>query len=361
MDTRPAGNRKLLLLQALRGLAALIVVFYHAGGMSTIKFGNSFLNGFFGFGNSGVDFFFVLSGFIIFYIHANDLGKRERLRSFLTKRLVRIYPIYWLINLTLIPFYFLFPAFGNGYETQTGVILSSLLLLPQTHEPILSVGWSLTHEILFYVCFALAIVLPRRLSLVFASIWALATLAFGALLAFAPGLSPSYLAEFILNAHNLEFLAGCGCAYLVRRSDLPFKNALIASGLALFVLASLPGFREMAPSGFVIAYGIPSVLLLLGCAARDIYQPLRVPAPFGYLGDASYSIYLCHLPVLQASIKVLAPLHTGDPVIDHLLTFVSISLSLLVGCLVHSWVEKPMLEYFRQRTQGDQKLKKQYT
>lgn len=360
MENRSAGNRKLILLQTLRGTAALFVVLYHAGGMSLFKLGNPFLNGVFGFGSAGVDFFFVLSGFIIFYIHSKDLGHKGRLKSFITKRLQRIYPIYWLATLPLIPFYFLFPAFGEGYEKNLDVIASSLLLIPQSHPPVLSVGWSLSHEMLFYLCFSLAILLPPRLSLALAWVWGTATLAFS--LTLASGFpSPSYLADFFFNARNLEFLAGCLCAYALRRWTLPARDLIAFFGVALFAIAALPGYREMAPLGYVIAYGVPSALILLGCASRDMHAPLKVPAFLDYLGNASYSIYLVHFPLLQVTIKAFGSLGRGSVVGEHVVIFASVGIGILGGCLFHSFVEKPLLQIFKQWSENRQKLEKQFS
>lgn len=65
------------------------------------------------------------------------------------KCLLRIYPLYWLVNAAVIPIYFLVPAFGNGYETKPLEIITSLLLLPYSQVPILGVAWSLIYVVFF--------------------------------------------------------------------------------------------------------------------------------------------------------------------------------------------------------------------
>jgi exopolysaccharide production protein ExoZ len=89
-------------LQGTRALAALLVVLFHLG--NTIALGKYFgIEAFaipFKFGSAGVEFFFVLSGFIIFAAHRNDISKPRRLTNYISKRVIRIYPTYWIIFAT---------------------------------------------------------------------------------------------------------------------------------------------------------------------------------------------------------------------------------------------------------------------
>lgn len=79
-------------LQVCRGIAAILVAFVHATAQYERNMPVSFLANWFTFGHSGVDFFFVLSGFIIWFIHSEDIGKPNRFKNFALKRLARIYP-----------------------------------------------------------------------------------------------------------------------------------------------------------------------------------------------------------------------------------------------------------------------------
>ncbi len=80
-------------IQAYRGFAALLVITFHANLMANEYFASTPLTEFFRFGHSGVPFFFVLSGFIIYFIHKNDIGVPNRASTYLKKRVIRIYPI----------------------------------------------------------------------------------------------------------------------------------------------------------------------------------------------------------------------------------------------------------------------------
>ena len=94
--TKTGGIQKhaeLLGLQALRGLAALLVVAHHtAGTLARAKYGGHELVGglLFPLGRAGVDLFFVLSGFIIYYVHHADIACPDRFRNYAVRRLSRI-------------------------------------------------------------------------------------------------------------------------------------------------------------------------------------------------------------------------------------------------------------------------------
>jgi exopolysaccharide production protein ExoZ len=84
-------------LQACRAAAAILVVFYHTShGIFRLEkyFGHKPFGPVFDFGFAGVDFFFVLSGFIMIHVHAGDIGQPRMLAAYLWKRFSRIYPAY---------------------------------------------------------------------------------------------------------------------------------------------------------------------------------------------------------------------------------------------------------------------------
>ena len=136
-------------LQAGRAIAALLIVMVHAGSSADIFYASTPFMEFWRFGHVGVDFFFVLSGFIIYFAHARQERKEQSARTYFTKRLIRIYPPYLPISISLLVLYALFPDLSHG-NRDVG-ILPSLLLVPTEKSPALSVSWSLMHEMLFYL------------------------------------------------------------------------------------------------------------------------------------------------------------------------------------------------------------------
>src|SRR5436309_3571225 len=99
-------------LQVSRGLAAVIVVLFHANycifGMPKY-FADSPLGELVRFGPAAIDFFFVLSGFIVMYVHADEIGHPRALGRYLWRRLSRAYMFYWIVLAVVVPVYFLVP------------------------------------------------------------------------------------------------------------------------------------------------------------------------------------------------------------------------------------------------------------
>jgi peptidoglycan/LPS O-acetylase OafA/YrhL len=129
-------------------MAAVAVVLHHAGELlSAPVFGGYVpMHGMFRFGHPGVDFFFVLSGFIISTVHSRDIGRPRALLPYAVKRLTRIYPIYWFATALAIALSGLGlpgdPALTVG-SLAPGKLLASLLLLPQHSPPLVNVAWTL--------------------------------------------------------------------------------------------------------------------------------------------------------------------------------------------------------------------------
>ncbi|MBD2095425.1 acyltransferase [Trichocoleus sp. FACHB-591] len=344
-------RKKLELIQACRGIAALLVVLFHVTEFSQEKLNQNFLSGLFAFGGSGVDFFFVLSGFIIFFAHQADIGQKQKLNAFIVKRVIRVYPLYWIITLALLPIYFLIPSFGKGYERDLGVILKSLLLVPQENFPVLIVGWTLSHEIFFYFIFGLAIWLTPKVSRFVLCSWLGGTLTFFWLSVSdrASAVQPPLLLNFIFNPHNLEFAFGCLAAYWVVGKRIKLGVIYLISGVVLFITSGLGDNYTNVEIPDVIAYGLPSMLVVLGAASIDLNQGWKSPTWLNELGDASYSIYLVHYPCLAACFKVAIALNLvslfGNFLTMSLLTVIAV----IVGWLTYLYLEKPLITWLRRK------------
>jgi len=157
--TGAAGRPYYPALDGLRGLAILLVLVYH-------NFG--FIDYFF-FGWLGVDLFFVLSGFLITDILLKTLGQKNYLRNFYARRVLRIFPLYYL---TLIIFLLILPRFVHapdlGYYTDHQVWLWTYMqnwlyiFKPDDSTNILHHFWSLAVEEQFYILWPLTILLIKK-------------------------------------------------------------------------------------------------------------------------------------------------------------------------------------------------------
>ena len=146
-------RKKLVLIQFSRALVPILVMLFHLSGSMMDYFEFNLL----GFSylpiSGGVDYFFALSGFMMYYIYRDSLGKPNQ--NYLLNRFIRVYPLYWLLTLGFLAVLFLNPNFGVGHETDIDTIITSLFLFqsPRELEPVLNVAWSLVHTVFFYLVF----------------------------------------------------------------------------------------------------------------------------------------------------------------------------------------------------------------
>ncbi len=332
-------------LQAARAAAAILVLLFHASGSIFARskyWGGEPFGDVFDFGHAGVDFFFVLSGFIIAYAHRADVGRPERWRSYAWKRFRRIYPPYWAITALILPVFFLAPAWGVGYEREPRTILCSLLLLPQPHAPVLGVAWSLCNEVLFYAAF-LAFILGRRIGVVVFAAWATYVL--------VPIGPRPFPLSFLGDLRHVQFFLGMlGAALFVRRA-VPLPRVLAVVGVVVFLGAGVleTYTRLLGWSSLLLAYGVGSLCVVLGLAEAERSGGLRVPRLLSFLGAASYAIFLTHVPALSLIAKLAVA--AGLPArLNHGVAFVVVvALTVAVGVLFYVFVERPLLRAFDRR------------
>lgn len=326
----------------------MLVLMFHGTLLGASYFNHSLFGGFFRFGDFGVHFFFVLSGFLITYVHLGDLGRRGALKPYLIKRFVRVYPMYWVVLLPLLPIYFLIPSFGAPSMRDPGVIFTSLALVPhwRVWETVLTVAWTLRHEILFYALFALAIRAGRRVALWGLVAWVF-VMALQTVKAWPVDGPLGMYAGFIFNRCNIEFVLGCVIGAISKTRGLPsWCRAGLPLGIALFTITVW--IQEDPRSlGVFLAYAASAGLMVLGGAARPNSAGW---APMRLVGDASYAIYLVHYPALSLFAKVLVPLFASGSGTGRASGVVLvIMLSLATGIAAHLLVERPMLKAIRVR------------
>jgi exopolysaccharide production protein ExoZ len=352
------GDMKLLGIEAARGFAALLVVTVHASSMlsGANYLGSLPFGGLFTFGHAGVDFFFVLSGFIIAHIHTDDIGSPGRLAGYARKRFIRIYPTYWAALAVLGALLVVSPT-ADRAEQQIGNIVTSVFLLPWPNEPILSVAWTLKHEVMFYLLFGLLLI-NRRLGQVALGAWGLLTL-WNVAVTWNTGIPQFHglLASLVFRIFNIEFLFGIAVAAVIRRGWIYRPRLAAILGLALFLGVGLheslgPKFPVEWPPRH-LGYGIGAALALYGLAGAELKGRLSVPRAFVMLGGASYSLYLVHVIVLlfvrQAARLVQPQVHM--PV--ELWFLLGVVSATLVGVMFSLHVEQPLLRRLNRSRRQD--------
>ena len=346
------GAAKLDSVEALRGVAVCLVVAFHATRIceTSRSYGGSPFAGLWHFGQAGVDVFFVLSGFIIAYVHWDDLGDRSRFRPFWNKRLVRIYPPYWLAT-ALFGMLLAFSPTELRLERNLPHVIASLLLMPDGSEPVLGVAWSLRHEMLFYAVFGFAI-LSRTIGVALLCVWGSAVVIAMVLRIFVVfSIADSTFAAVALSSFNAEFFFGIAVAVCVRAAS-HWRPSLVASAGALgfvaigllqsFVLASRPD----APL-LVLAYASASAMLLYGLATLDLMGRARTPRWMVGLGAASYSIYLVHVPVMLVAEYAIRLVRQLVQVPADVTFSIIVLVAVAAGIMFSKLAERPLLRIGR--------------
>jgi exopolysaccharide production protein ExoZ len=332
----------LLSVQMLRALAAAMVVLHHIQLNVALGFGlpNALPN--LAVGSAGVDIFFGISGFVMVISSDRLFGQPGAPRIFITRRLIRIVPLYWAVT----SLYVL--ALGGGYRLAHTA--ASYLFVPVAApggaiQPIHVVGWTLNYEMFFYVLFAAAIVFPRRIAI-------------GALIAAIVGfvaagkLVPPTMdtITFWSRPIMLNFVVGLllGLAYL-KGIRLPrmVAGAMIAAAALLF-------WREIGepfPSAWerILVYGLPSALLLAGASLGDFAPAPKEIRGLAVMGDASYALYLLHPLVLWAC-RMIA-LRLGIPVgaAPWIYAAVVMAAAIAVSLIANRFFDQPVTGWLRKR------------
>jgi exopolysaccharide production protein ExoZ len=324
-------------VQYLRAVAALMVLMFHA--LSRVGVG-------FEMGNAGVDIFFVISGFIMWMV-----SRRESAPGvFLSRRLIRIAPLYWGVTLLTAGCAILLPGkiFPNMTVT-TAALIQSLLFIPHRDAlghvfPVVVPGWTLVYEMGFYLLFALCLLAPRAWRLwIMTGVMAVAV-GLGLLFHSQNPALATYTAPIIL-----EFVAGCWLAQAWEReftAPALASLALMAAGVLALVVEAALGI-SVSPLARPLLWGLPAFAIVAGVVLLET----KVTPPDWPLvktvGDASYSIYLLHGFVVSLCFKLAgkapAPLYLASVIVA----------SCVIGYLSFVLFEKPAsawLKRFAPRT-----------
>jgi exopolysaccharide production protein ExoZ len=345
---------KLYALELGRFVAALVVMFCHTEYFLDTHMVNPAVPMFGGFtfpGPFGVQYFFVLSGFVMASAHYRDFGNIAAIPRFWWRRVCRIYPAYWLA--LTIPVYYVYSA---GALT-AGHLLTVALLSPwHTNEFILA-AWSLRYELVFYIMFGLTMLpyvgKPLLAFWVFFIFWRwslLNFLHFHPPFLFAVNHVVAIYGERFAAVFEIFFFAGLaiGYAYVKRRIN-PWLCAGMLLGGGVLVGS------QLRHEDWGLGYGDPTISVrmalgvagvILGLAGLERAGWLRLGPWAGRLGMLSYPLYVVHVPLLNVADHVLhkrlltAPeLYTG---------FIVLSLACLIAAaLVTMLFDQPLQRQLR--------------
>ena len=344
--------KKLQYIEIARGIAAILVVLHHATLDAPAFYDYRPFDNLFYFGMAGIDFFFVLSGFIIYYVHSDDNGTWKSIKDYIIKRLIRVYPLFLVVSTSMLIAYLLLPQWSPiAGLFSLEYLTTSFLLLPSSTPPLLSVSWTLVHEIFFYMLFIL-IILNKKIGVITFILWALMILSYN--LFFQDVVFPF---SFYLSKYNFEFLLGVLVAFLIK-SDISFKiknlalPALIV-GLVVFLLNGVNvDYNLIQINGFytTMIYGLAGSNIVFGLALLpSLEQVSRLFKMLLLLGAASYSIYLIHNPLQSVLHRIIRASDIQTVLHPNLIFIAIVMFCLLAGIILHILIERPILNYLRKR------------
>lgn len=324
-------------IQALRALAAWIVVAHHyvqiVHGFNNKTIISSFLSN---YGSIGVDIFFVISGFVIYLA---TIDKDVKPWKFALNRAFRIIPLYWVITLVTAIIIVSTDKLIPLTEFNTLFFIKSLFFLPAANPsgigyfPLVTVGWTLNFEMMFYFIFSLALFFSKKtyLYIVFISVF---------LLNYFLARNFVFL-DFYKSKIIYEFLIGILLAISYKngflRSVNPFISVFIFF-IGVFLIMS-QGHANHAP----LKNGFPCALIIAAFIQQENFFK-RIPL-IKKIGDYSYSTYLIHVIV----ISVMFYFSNKYNLSNYLLLLSSTVSIFIISIISYRFLEKPINDWAKRK------------
>lgn len=358
-------NHKLHSIQVLRGIAAVLVVIYHSFLVLAEK--NLGDGGRFDIGAMGVDIFFVISGFVMFWTTRKHTGSLLDSLRFYKKRIARIVPLYWTLTIVVAGTYFIWPGAFSIFSATPAELIKSLLFIPYFAangeiQPLIGQGWTLNYEMFFYLVFGLLLVLNRKYIVLTLAAFFVSIVVIGEICS----VPRDSVLSFYFSPLLVEFCAGVLLAYAT------LKGRVTSNILGVLVLLStcmLYGFFSRN-QGFREEYGHEYRALIWGGTSYIVVQVALWLEPWlskGWskvpllLGDASYSIYVSHMLVLVAVLKIEKVAGAGLHIhfVNGLSSWWMLSVFAIIGGMATYWLlERNLTRVFQPGSGLDERVEK---
>jgi peptidoglycan/LPS O-acetylase OafA/YrhL len=334
-------------LTGLRWIAAMLVFGFHVGTMKIIaepEF-ESVVDRLFSLGLSGVQFFFILSGFVLVW----SARPQDTKWAFWRRRLAKIYPnhvLTWALVL-LIGLWFADPVSPSAV-VQNLFLVQAWNPTPGYFYSVNTVSWSLSCELFFYFC--LPFMLPALRRTPSWALWAVVVAVPLVILALWPGqlLVPEgsrwWFTQIFPLVRSTEFWMGVAAAELMRRGHWRGPGLPLASLIFVVTWAVASGWirAELWAALLSAAY----ILVITAAARADVrgLPSLWRSRPLVWLGEVSFAFYLVHVFVMVTILR-----RTGDYGVGFtgwtgpLVAVGFLLLNLVLAWLLYRWVETPMM------------------
>ncbi|SKA39089.1 acyltransferase family protein [Consotaella salsifontis] len=377
---RPALSNKnasrFSVLDAWRGISALMVVFLHAPVANALVATPFVRHGFL-----FVDFFFVLSGFVIAHAYQGRIGSGRGAIAFLQARFARVYPLHFLMLMLFLAYELALFA-GRGADAafqgtnSVSAFFANLFLL-HAFGTVDGLGWnypswSISAEFGAYLVFAaLTLVAGRRMVAAFAAVLAVSIVV---LFLAVPNMDTT------VSFGGLRCLVGFSCGVLLRRLAFPagvaappapgtrhlwtFAEVAILAAVVSFVTSS--GHTRLSLAApFVFTFAIYGFAHEAGAVSR-----LLKTRVFQFLGLASYSIYMVHAFIISRMVNVAtvvegrtgwhlmilrddgAKVFAGSPILTYGVLIALVAATLVASALTWRFIERPFQSWLRPGRRG---------
>lgn len=359
-------NKRIESLQALRGLAAILVMLFHYRFYlrSQVENGTTIWDALFGWGIIGVDIFFIISGFIMVYTTQNYTQSLFSTKRFLINRAIRIFPMYYI---GLLITFLLSGAMSTfHYPEKVQNLLSALTftvyktdITPHYIDDggMYNIRWTLNYEVYFYMAFSVCLLVKHRL-LALIGFSAFMICLIPAIAGFQPTTSiqgypfHSPTLGLLTNPVFLEFIIGAIVGYLylkLKNITSSTKIQAIASFISLTLFMYLIyGIYNESLRAFNTESAIILGVFILFITLADPLLKKYIPHILTYLGDISFSLYLLHGAIGSAVMKRMEPFELSN--YKGIVTvIIAISLSIFISHLTHKYIEIRLTRKLKKR------------
>jgi len=347
----------ILSLETLRGLAALMVAFYHYPGGSILWIPQGFM---------AVYLFFSLSGFVIALNYFNKINNLRSLVSFQKKRFFRLYPVHIFVLILILLIQCLkfvaielgLPAgqeaFGGHYTTGSWYTLRDFVLHGFLLQAVLDYGyflswnaaaWTISTEFYTYFLFAILVLISFRKSYIFITLSISYLIFSNEIFQFIDSIFNFKIFSAQFEHCILFFLSGSLMFFIYERIKYRFNDYIFY----IFLIPCLY-FKEYLPNHILFSIIILLITLLKKNSISNIMLSYK---PLVYLGTISYSFYMIHQVVLYLFVQVLKVFNLGvsfsgvkssggtqSIFFDTMIAISYTAISIILAIFMHKFIEK---------------------
>jgi len=324
-------------IQLLRAFAAILVIMHHTLAHYEAMGGNLFIIHIISqWGFLGVDIFFIISGFIMAYTTFHKERTLQNAKIFVKHRLFRIFFGYWPFFLVMLAILY---VTNPSHLQELDMFGSFLLMNDNMFKLILPISWSLSYELYFYLLFAFTFFIPAKYLLRSVQFFIFILLSFILYTSFSSKIQNS----FFYSPFLLEFFLGV-LLYIYRNTLT--KLWLLPISILFMLLSYYYGITHETKNGIlrIATFGMGAFFMVLSLYILEQKYIFTAPKFFVHLGDASYTLYLSHLIILELFYMIgLRNLFQSTHQMLPLLGFLTIlSLCIVFSIYYYQKIEKPL-------------------